>query len=290
MAARFQSSLSLFWFILLITRHFPQQFYHESKDTEWILPGRSSESSVTEYPGLFCQFTLWHHIGASFTKVQSKFNIKYPVQKYSKRVVFLMDLTVHLDVQSNPGPEIQRLSLRPRAPNENLNDGTFEYFEMQYSPIDIGNRMANCYHAFPYVPGNADFRDIDLSDFNEIPVIYNTSLITLVIRLRNYTGYLFQRLVFKINLISFKVLNGLAPRYLQDLLYCYEPARRLRSSSDKWKFKIQSYNLKSYGLRAFSIMALKLWNDLPMEIRSISNINIFKSKLKTYPFKKAYNI
>ena len=41
-------------------------------------------------------------------------------------------------------------------------------------------------------------------------------------------------------------------------------------------------------LRAFSVIAPRLWNDLPMAIRSIDNINILKSKLKTFLFKQAY--
>ena len=97
-----------------------------------------------------------------------------------------------------------------------------------------------------------------------------------------------QRIIFKINLISFKVLNKLAPKYLQELLRSYEPARRLRSSSDKWRFVIEPHFLKTYGLRAFSVAAPRLWNELPIHIRSIDNINIFKSKLKTYLFKQAY--
>ena len=57
--------------------------------------------------------------------------------------------------------------------------------------------------------------------------------------------------------------------------------------SDKWWFAIESYNLKAYGLRAFSVIAP---NELPMAIRSIYNINIFKSKLKTFHFKQAYEL
>ena len=74
-----------------------------------------------------------------------------------------------------------------------------------------------------------------------------------------------QRIIFKINLVCFKVLNNLAPSYLTELLRVYEPVRRLRSSSDKWQFAIEPYNLKTYGLRAFSIIAPRLWNDLPKD-------------------------
>ena len=88
-----------------------------------------------------------------------------------------------------------------------------------------------------------------------------------------------QRIIFKLTLVCFKVLNNLAPSCLTELLRVYEPARRLRSSSDKWRFAIEPYNLKTYGLRAFSAIATRLWNDLLMAIRSIDDINIFKSKL-----------
>ena len=44
-----------------------------------------------------------------------------------------------------------------------------------------------------------------------------------------------QRITFKINLICFEILNNLAPDYLVDLIHVYEPARYLRSSSDKWR-------------------------------------------------------
>ena len=39
-----------------------------------------------------------------------------------------------------------------------------------------------------------------------------------------------QRMIFKINLICFKILNNLAPDYVVDLIHVYEPARYLRSS------------------------------------------------------------
>ena len=40
-----------------------------------------------------------------------------------------------------------------------------------------------------------------------------------------------QRIEFKILLLVFKSLNGLAPPYISDLIYFYDPARCLRSSS-----------------------------------------------------------
>ena len=67
-----------------------------------------------------------------------------------------------------------------------------------------------------------------------------------------------QRVILKINLICFKILNNLAPDYLVDLIHVYEPARYLPSSSDKWRHVIKPYNLRTNGLRAFSVIAPKL--------------------------------
>ena len=99
-----------------------------------------------------------------------------------------------------------------------------------------------------------------------------------------------QRIIFKINLICFKILNNLAPDYLVDLIHVYEPTRYLRSASDKWRLVIEPYNLKTYGLRAFPVIAPILWNDLPIDIRSIDDVNKFKSKLKTFLFKRVYEL
>ena len=98
-----------------------------------------------------------------------------------------------------------------------------------------------------------------------------------------------KRIIFKIYLICFKIPKNLAPAdYLVDLIH--EPTRYLRSPSDKWRLVIKPYNLKTYGLRTFSVIAPILWNDLPIDIRSINDVNKFKSKLKTFLFKRVYEL
>ncbi|KAK2550379.1 hypothetical protein P5673_028892 [Acropora cervicornis] len=73
------------------------------------------------------------------------------------------------------------------------------------------------------------------------------------------------------------MLNNLAPANFVDLIHVYEPARYLRSASDKWGLVVKPCNLKTYGLRTFSVIASILWNDLPIDIRWIDDINEFKS-------------
>ena len=99
-----------------------------------------------------------------------------------------------------------------------------------------------------------------------------------------------KQFVFKINLITFKTLNGSGPRYLEDILKFYHQSRTLRSSRDHLRLEEPNFNMKTYGQRAFSVAAPRLWNKLPFEIRACSDVNLFKSKLKTFLFKKAYDI
>ena len=47
--------------------------------------------------------------------------------------------------------------------------------------------------------------------------------------------------------------------------------------------------LKSYGDRAISVFAPRLWNDVPDSIRCSKDISSFKRNLKTYLFKRYFN-
>ena len=73
--------------------------------------------------------------------------------------------------------------------------------------------------------------------------------------------------IYHDNYMKNKALNGLAPLYvLCDMLERYIPACRLRSSDD-YLLNVPRYNLKSYGGRAFSVVAPELWNNLPLDIK-----------------------
>ena len=96
-----------------------------------------------------------------------------------------------------------------------------------------------------------------------------------------------QRIIFKILLFTFKVVNGLAPSYLSELLEAYVPMRMLRSSTQLLLLE-SKFNLKTYGSRALSVCAPRLWNSLPLEMRKCDSIDTFKKKLKTHLFKSSY--
>ena len=96
-----------------------------------------------------------------------------------------------------------------------------------------------------------------------------------------------ERIKFKILLLTFKALHQQSPTYIQDLITHYLLSRSLQSSF-MLSLNPVSFNLKTYGSRAFSVSAPELWNKLPDDIRSCENLSLFKHKLKTYLLKNYY--
>lgn len=97
------------------------------------------------------------------------------------------------------------------------------------------------------------------------------------------------RLDFKTAVLCYKYFHGIAPPYFSKIIANYFPARSLRSRS-QMKLTVKKPKFVRIGGRAFSFYAPSLWNDLPFELKSIQTITNFKAQLKTYLYKKAYNL
>ena len=95
------------------------------------------------------------------------------------------------------------------------------------------------------------------------------------------------RIIFKVILITFKILHGLSPAYLSSLLQEYHPPRSLRSSS-KSLLTVPTINSVTYGERAFSFCAPTVRNTLPDSLKNAASLSSFKSALKTFLFRKFY--
>ena len=95
------------------------------------------------------------------------------------------------------------------------------------------------------------------------------------------------RIEFKILLITFRAIHGLAPKYLCDLLTFKSSLYNLRSS-DSILLSMPAARSKTLGDRAFMVAAPRLWNSLPKELRAITDVNSFKAHIKTYLFKTLY--
>ena len=98
-----------------------------------------------------------------------------------------------------------------------------------------------------------------------------------------------KRINYKVLLLTFKALHGLAPIYLSELLQPYVCTAYELRSSDTMKLNCATPRTKTYGQRAFYHAAPMLWNKLPVEIRTLGDIDIFKSAIKTFLFNFAYS-
>ncbi len=144
---------------------------------------------------------------------------------------------------------------------------------------------------------NALFSGLPARSISRLQYIQNSAarMLTYTKRSAHITPILFNlhwlpvssRIIYKILLLTFKSLHGLAPTYLSDLLSPYTPSRLLRSSGGELLCVPRS-RLSSMGGRSFSVMAPKVWNSLPLCLRSITTLHEFKSKLKTYLFNQYY--
>ena len=76
------------------------------------------------------------------------------------------------------------------------------------------------------------------------------------------------QILFKVLLLVYKALNGMAPLYITELLSYRTCSRTLRSTDQKF-LAVPKSRLKTYGDKAFSVAAPKLWNELPLDLRSL---------------------
>ena len=67
------------------------------------------------------------------------------------------------------------------------------------------------------------------------------------------------RINYKIAVITFKCLHGLAPTYFSELIEEYHPTRTLRSSSQKL-LKKKVVKFEKLGKKSFSFSAPEVWN------------------------------
>ncbi len=95
------------------------------------------------------------------------------------------------------------------------------------------------------------------------------------------------RISYKILLLAYKALNGLAPAYLTNLLSRYNPTRSLRSQNSGL-LVVPRIAKSTKGGRTFSYLAPKLWNSLPENVRGSDTLSLFKSRLKTHLFSQAF--
>ena len=95
------------------------------------------------------------------------------------------------------------------------------------------------------------------------------------------------RVEYKVLLTVFKCLNSLAPSFISSMLHVRQHGRVLRSSDTNLLVEPR-FKLQAYGSRSFCVMAPRMWNRLPAEIRRSTSLPMFTRSLKTLLFIKYY--
>ena len=97
-----------------------------------------------------------------------------------------------------------------------------------------------------------------------------------------------ERIAYKLCLLVYKCWNNLAPQYLSDLLQSRPCSRPLRSSQSDNMYAAYIKNSQCQ-LSSFSSAGPRVWNALPVTIKTAQLLDTFKTLLKTYLFNISYN-
>lgn len=144
---------------------------------------------------------------------------------------------------------------------------------------------------------NALYAGLPQSLLHRLELVQNSAarVITKTSRKEHITPILFKlhwlpiefRVKYKLILHAYKALHDMAPNYIKDMLQPYRPTRSLRSSS-KLMLEVPRSRTVTYGQRSLRVITAKLWNDLPTSLKSETELQRFKSSLKTVLFRKCY--
>ena len=95
-----------------------------------------------------------------------------------------------------------------------------------------------------------------------------------------------RRIEYKILMLTFKCVHGIAPVYLMDLVH--KRGNKGTRADDKNHLQVPKVKKSTFGGRSFSFVSASLWNQLPDDLRFETNIESFKKQLKTYLFQQSY--
>ena len=92
------------------------------------------------------------------------------------------------------------------------------------------------------------------------------------------------RVMFKSCVMVYRILDGNAPSYLQNIVEVQPPSYRYLRSTYDW-LKLSNSGM----INCLQSFMVKNWNSLPLNIRSLETLSLFKKHLKTHYFNIAFN-
>jgi len=110
--------------------------------------------------------------------------------------------------------------------------------------------------------------------------------ITTVLK-RLHRLLIYQRITYKLMMLTYRAIHELTPRYLGDLLDCYTTVRPLRPTAKTHLRK--RVTRQGHRDRMLAAGAPRTWNRLPLDLKSTNCLPTFKRLLKTHLFNEAFN-
>jgi hypothetical protein len=151
---------------------------------------------------------------------------------------------------------------------------------------------------------NSLFRSLSFKELHRLQclqnaaarIVSNTSImshITPVLESLHWLPVKF-RIIFKVLCITHKFINTGLPKYLDTSLVPYsQSVNTRRSDSSNLYLAKSSYDNRTHRSKvhfncSLNVDAPGLWNELPLEIRTTKVLLLFRKKLKTFLFRKAF--
>ena len=94
------------------------------------------------------------------------------------------------------------------------------------------------------------------------------------------------RITYKIALLMYKCVKGLAHEYLVDIVITPH-RRKLRSTTELKLLVIRSRTTQVHKC-SFASIGPRIWNGLPINLKEAESIGQFKSLIKTHLFKLCF--
>ena len=70
---------------------------------------------------------------------------------------------------------------------------------------------------------------------------------------------------------------------------CLQSSAKKWVSIETWQMLMQLFALTDFVKHSFQCAALSVWNSLPASVIGSDSLSVFKSRLKTFLFRKSYN-
>jgi hypothetical protein len=93
-----------------------------------------------------------------------------------------------------------------------------------------------------------------------------------------------KRVMYKVLLIVFKIIHGTGPSYLNVLTSRDVTLSRTLRHSNSNMLNVAFTPSSFVYHRSFTFAAPRIWNTLPSNLRCCDELNVFKTRLKTYLF------